>query len=128
MAIKFRPVNRVNPQDVAAPQKFYATAVGDGRTDFKRLAKLISMQSTVSKADCLAVLSSLEENVIMELQEGRIVDLGELGTFQVGILSEGRETFEEVNANVVKSARLRFRPGKEFKRMLKAGLEFQKIN
>jgi predicted histone-like DNA-binding protein len=128
MAVKFRSVNRVNPQDVEAPQKFYATAVGDGRTNFKRLARLISMHSTVSKADCLAVLSSLEENVIMELQEGRIVDFGDLGSFQVGIKSEGRETSDEVNANVVRKARLRFRPGKEFQRMLKAGLEFQKIN
>jgi len=113
---------------VEAPQKFFATAVGDGRTDFKRLAKLISMHSTVSKADCLAVLSSMEENIIMELQEGRIVQMGDLGTFQVGVQSEGRETTEEVGANVVKKARLRFRPGLELKRMLKAGLSFQKID
>ena len=30
MAVKLKAVQRVNPQDVTAPQKFYAKAVGDG--------------------------------------------------------------------------------------------------
>ena len=42
------------------------------------------MQCTVNRADCLAVLSALQDNIIeMELQEGRIVDLGDIGCFKL---------------------------------------------
>ena len=118
MAVKLKAVQRVNPQDVQAPQKFYAKAVSNGRTDLKRLAKLVAMQCTVNRADCLAVLAALEDNIIMELQDGRIVQLGELGTFQLGVSSTGSVTSEEVNSNSVKKARLNFRPGEEMKKML----------
>ena len=125
MAVKIKAVLRVNPQDVTAPQKFYAKAVGDGRTDLKRLAKLVAMQCTVNRADCLAVLAALEDNIIMELQDGRIVQLGDLGTFQLGVSSTSSLTSEEVGSNSVKKARLNFRPGEELKKMLN-NLSYQK--
>ena len=56
MSVKLKVVKRVKPQDLLAPQKYYAKAVGDGSTDLKRLAKMIVMQCTVNRADCLAVL------------------------------------------------------------------------
>lgn len=119
MAVKLKAVQRVNPQDVQAPQKFYAKAVSNGRTDLKRLAKLVALQCTVNRADCLAVLAALEDNIIMELQEGKIVQMGELGTFQLSVNSIGSDTSEEVGTNSVKKARLNFRPGEELKNMLK---------
>lgn len=119
MAVKLKAVQRVNPQDVSAPQKFYAKAVSNGRTDLKRLAKLVAMQCTVNRADCLAVLAALEDNIIMELQDGKIVQMGELGTFQLSVNSMGSDTSEEVGTNSVKKARLNFRPGEELKNMLK---------
>ena len=127
MAVKLISVQRVNPQDVTAPQKFYARAVGDGRTNLKRLAKMIAMQCTVNRADCLAVLAALEDNIIMELQDGKIVELGDLGTFQLGVSSIGSLTSIEVGSNSVKKARLNFRPGEELKKMLN-NLSYTKPN
>ena len=118
MSVKLKVVKRVNPQDLLAPQKYYAKAVGDGSTDLKRLAKMIAMQCTVNRADCLAVLAALEDNIIMELQDGRIVHLGDLGTFQLGVKSTGSATSEEVNTTSVMKARLNFRPGEELKKMM----------
>ncbi|WP_247653605.1 hypothetical protein [Flavobacterium sp. CS20] len=57
--VTFKTVQKVNPQDVAAPRKFYAQVKTSGRTDLNRLAFLISNQSTVRKADCLAVHGSI---------------------------------------------------------------------
>lgn len=125
MAVKLKAVMRVNPQDVTAPQKFYAKAVGNGRTDLKRLAKMVAMQCTVNRADCLAVLAALEDNIILELQEGRIVQLGDLGTFQLGVSSKGSDTSDEVNSSSVTKARLNFRPGEELKKML-SNLSYRK--
>jgi predicted histone-like DNA-binding protein len=125
MSVRLKTVQKVNPQDVAAPQKYYAQAVSTGRSDMDRLARLIAMQCTVNRADCLAVLSALQDNIIMELEEGRIVELGELGVFQLGVRSKGHDLALEVSSNSVKKARLNFRPGTELKKMLN-NLHFRK--
>jgi predicted histone-like DNA-binding protein len=125
MAVKIKAVQRVNPQDVEAPQKYYARAVKTGSTDLKRLAKLVAMQCTVSRADCMAVLAALEDNIIMELQEGRIVHLGDLGSFQLGVRSRANENAHDVSSESVKKVRLHFRPGDDLKFMMN-NLKFSK--
>jgi predicted histone-like DNA-binding protein len=118
MAIKFKTQSRKNPQDMTAPEKFYAAAVADGNVDLDRLAELISYQCTVTETDCYAVLLSLEHNIIGELGQGRIVKLGRLGNFQVGISSTGSDTAAEVSANAITKSRILFRPGKKLRSML----------
>lgn len=118
MSVKFKVVSRRNPQDIAAPEKFYATAIADGEIDLERLAELIAYQCTVTEADCYAVLLSLEHNTIEELNQGRIVRLGRLGSFQIGINSEGEDTSEAVTAASIIKNRILFRPGKKLRNML----------
>ncbi|MBA4275984.1 HU family DNA-binding protein [Flavobacterium sp.] len=118
MAIKFKPQSRKNPQDLTAPEKFYAAAVADGNVDLDRLAELISYQCTVTETDCYAVLLALEHNIIGELGQGRIVKLGRLGNFQVGISSKGSDSAAEVSATTITKSRILFRPGKKMRSML----------
>ncbi|MDN3676902.1 HU family DNA-binding protein [Flavobacterium paronense] len=127
MPVKFTVVPKKNPQDLLAPAKFYANAVGDGETDLDKLAKAISIQCTVTEADCYAVLVSLESNIITELEEGRIVKLGRLGNFQVGLSSEGKATADEVTSNAITNNRIRFRPGKRLRTFLKT-VTYQKVS
>ena len=54
--VQIIPVERPNPQDRTAENKFYALAVSKGSTDLERLAYLVSHQSTVREGDCYAVL------------------------------------------------------------------------
>lgn len=119
MSVKFKAVSRKNPQDLAAPEKFYARAIADGEVDLDTLAQMISEQNTVTETDCYAVLISLEKNIISELGQGRIVKLGRLGTFQVGISSEGEDTAEEVGSSSIVKSRINFRPGKRMQNFLK---------
>jgi predicted histone-like DNA-binding protein len=118
MSVKYKVLPRKNPQDVNAPEKFYAAAVADGNVDLDRLAELISYQCTVTESDCYAVLLSLEHNIIGELGQGRIVKLGRLGNFQVGVSSEGKNSAEEVSATSIYKSRILFRPGKRLRAML----------
>ena len=118
MAIKFKTQSRKNPQDLTAPDKYYAAAVADGNVDLDRLAELISYQCTVTETDCYAVLLALEHNIIGELGQGRIVKLGRLGNFQVGISSKGSDTAAEVSASTITKSRILFRPGKKLRSML----------
>ena len=124
--INLKPVGKKNPQDVTAPQQFYAQAVKTGLTDLNRLAYLISNQSTVREPDCLAVLSALVHNMTDELSQGRVVQLGSLGNFQVGVSSEPSATPEEVNISNVKQIRLNYRPGKRVRKALET-MDFKLI-
>lgn len=125
MAIKYKVLPRKNPRDLMAPEKFYAAAIADGDVDLDRLAELISYQCTVTASDCYAVLLSLEHNIIGEVGQGRIVKLGRLGNFQVGISSVGKDTESEVSANAITKSRILFRPEKKLRTMLN-DLSFRK--
>ena len=83
--VKVKSIERPNPQDRTADNKFYAQAIATGTTDLERLAYLVSNQSTVREADCYAVLLSLLHNISDELQQGKIVKLDKLGSFQIGV-------------------------------------------
>ena len=124
ISLKF--FKRKNPRDISAPEKFYAGVIYNGSIDMKTLAERIAYQSTLTPGDCYNVLSALEKNVIDELKEGRIVHLGELGTFRLSVSSNGSNTYEEANTGLVKKARILFRPGSRFRDMLR-NLVFKKM-
>lgn len=126
MSVNFISVPKKNPQNLEAPEKFYAVAKSNGVVEMDRLSVLISEQCTVTEADCLAVLASLEKQMIRQLEEGRIVRLGRIGTFQIGVRSEGMETAEEVTANSITKSRVLFRPAENLKNLLKT-LRFSKV-
>lgn len=116
--LKLNIIERPNPQDRLAENKFYAQVVATGKTDLERLAYLVSNQSTVREADCYAVLLSLLHNIVDELKQGKIVKLDKLGTFQLGIQSKGEASAEEVTLNSVTNLRIKFRPEKRMKNQL----------
>ena len=120
MSVKYQVLRRRNPQDILMPDKFYAAAVGDGETDLDTLAEMIAYQCTVTKPDCYAVLMALEHNIVSELRQGRIVKIGSLGNFQVGISSLGMEFPEDVSSNVIIGNRILFRPGRQLRILLKS--------
>lgn len=125
MSIKFKSVQRVNPQDTQAPKKFYAKTTGASITDLSEIAELVAMNTSMSKPDCYAVLMGLETFVIRELSQGRNVRLGELGTYKISLSAEGKETDEEVVSTSIKKARINFTPGKGLKKML-GNLDYKK--
>ena len=125
--VLIKPIGRKNPQDNAAPERYYAHAVADGFVDLERLAYLVSNQCTVREADCLAVLNALQHNVMDELARGSVVQLGNLGNFQVGVRSNPSDVLEEVTPANVRSAHINFRPGKRIKKML-SSLDYKVSN
>lgn len=127
MSVKYKVLPRKNPQDLFAPEKFYAAAIADGETNLDKLAEQISYQCTVTESDCYAVLLSLERNIISELEQGRIVKLGRLGNFQIGVSSEGKDTADEVTSGAIVKTRILFRPGKRLRSLLK-DLSFRKAS
>ncbi|SDS17453.1 DNA-binding protein, histone-like, putative [Polaribacter sp. KT25b] len=116
--VKIIPISKSNPQDRGAENKYYAQAVATGKTDLERLAYLVANQSTVREGDCYAVILSLIHNIVDELNQGRIVKLDKLGTFNISVSSNASDTPEAVSANLIKDVRIRFRPDQRIKNSL----------
>ena len=104
----------------------YATAQINGELSLKQLSRRVSMQTTVSRADVVAVLISTVENLLDALQEGKQVDFGELGKFRLHILNEGAESLEKFTSTNITGVSIQYIPGEDLKNVF-AGLEFQPV-
>ena len=91
MALNYSVSLRPNPLDKDAAPKAYATAQINGELTLKQLSKRVSSQTTVSRADVVAVLTATVDNLLEALTEGKQVDFGELGKFRLQIASIGTE-------------------------------------
>jgi predicted histone-like DNA-binding protein len=65
--------------------------------------------------------------MLKSLSDGKVVELGKLGSLRVSISSSGEENSEDVNASNIKISRVLFRPGNDITNLLKT-LEFEKID
>ena len=121
MAIKFKVIERGHPGVVGGGvKKFYATSVLEGEISLTDLTRQIEKICTVSGADIRAVLYALVDVAVDNLNNGRIVRLGELGSLRPTLSSEGKTTAEEVTAAAIKEAGVLFTPGTRIKEMLAA--------
>jgi hypothetical protein len=60
------------------------------------------------------------------VNDGKSVNLGELGTLRVSFGSEGVETEAQVGASKISGVKIIFTPGAELKKSL-AGIHFEKV-
>ena len=127
MTIQIKAVERGQPGVVGGGvKKYYASPVHDREITLDNLTKAIEKTSTVNGADIRAVLYAMVEESVNGLSEGRIIRLGDLGSFRITISSEGKDTAEEVTASSVKKAGVIFTPGKKLKEMLDSA-KFTKV-
>ena len=125
-SVTYSVVPRINPRDKEAAPKFYAQAQARGDVNIREMATRIQGSCTVTKADVYAVLVALEDVIVEALQNGEIVRLGELGTFQVSLSGKGAVTSEDYDASLIKKVRINFRPGLTLAGMLDS-LSFSKV-
>ena len=119
MAIPIKVIERGQPGVAGGgTKKFYASNISVGETDLDGLTTRIEKISTVSGADIRAVLYAMVDVAVDELDSGRIVRLGDLGSVRVSVSSQGHDTAEEVSANSIKGRKVLFTPGKRIKQLL----------
>jgi len=106
--------------------KFYARAQSVGQMSFKKLCAKISDRCTATKADVMASLEGCIYVMKEALEDGKIVRLGDFGSFQLSLSSEGTLIEKDfVSANIT-GAKILFRPGVDLKELYN-GLEYQKV-
>lgn len=107
-------------------QKYYASPIYSGDTTIKELGSRLSAQSAITKADAIAVVTGLIDLIAADLKDGKIVRLGDLGSFKISLSSNGEDTVEQVTSKSIKSSKVLFRPAKDFQDSL-TGLTFTKV-
>lgn len=125
--INIKVNQKVNPQAPEGPRKFYGSAKASGFADIRKLANRISKETTLGTPDVMAVIEALLQDIPEFLLEGKIVKLGDFGTFRITVCGEGAETEEEYNSSMIQKINLHFRGGKVFKDVL-ASAQFSRVS
>ena len=125
-AVTYSVVARKNPKEPEFPPKFYAHAQARGEADIKTLSDRIQVMCTVTRADVMAVLVALETTVNDCLANGEIVRLGDLGSLQMSLSSDGAVSKEDFTPSMIKKSRILFRPGETLAAMQKT-LRYERV-
>jgi predicted histone-like DNA-binding protein len=123
--MKYKVVNRKNPQERESPGKWYATPINEGKVTQQEIAADIVNLSSLSRGDVANVISSLIDTIPKYLIMNKSVALGELGTMRISFTSEGVETPEEFTASKISGIRILFVPSPELRKKLQ-NIHFEK--
>ncbi len=127
MSVMYKSVAKSQPGVLGGGQsKYYAGIVRERRIELRKFATEISNMCTLTTTDVFAVLESLIDRMYVHLEEGRIVRLGEFGSFSPSINSVGVELPEEVNRSVIKRFKVNFRPSSLLSERL-SNVKFEKV-
>ncbi|MBR5147882.1 MAG: HU family DNA-binding protein [Bacteroidaceae bacterium] len=122
-----------NPNGIEGVDYFSCKASKTSDYTFKELASDIAYSTTCTKADALAVLSSIKPFVEKALLSGRRVVLEDLGSFVIGIRSKcfssdaiAAEDFSP--SSMIRGYSVRFRPEVELKKDIAKGIAYKRIS
>lgn len=127
MTVSYSVVPRKNPAKKDEAAKYYAQAQAAGELDFEELCEAITSRSTCTETDVRASISGILYEAKRSLKAGRIVRLGDLGSLQIGLNSEGATSVKEFSSSMIKGAHIIFRPGKTLAELLKI-LSYQQVS
>lgn len=111
----YKVIERKDPRTPDGQGKYYGYIVNMSKIDIEEIATRISASCTVTRHDCLAVLSALQEQIIYALKEGKRVHLGDIGSFRVMANGLGSETPEAYETSLISALRVRFTPNTALK-------------
>ncbi len=123
--MKYKLIERKNPQQPNERGKLYASPVNDGKVSQKEISADIVGLSSLSRGDVNNVIDCLLDTVPKYLLMGKSVSLGELGTLRITFTSEGVETPEEFSVGKIKGARVLFTPSPAMRKAI-TDIKFEK--
>ena len=100
-------------------KKWYAVATNDGELTVDDLTKLIEKFSALSEADIRGVIIALENVIMDNLANGKIIRLDKLGSFYPTLSSRGADKEEIFDTSYIRGASGRYRPGTRISNALK---------
>ena len=112
---------------------FHGQAIKTGELTLDKLAKRINNSTTVTQADCRAVLVSMKDHIIEALTEGQVVVLDDLGRFQITLQgkcynAERMATEDFSPSAMIKGHKIVFRPDATLKREVAKDFKLKRIS
>ena len=107
---------RPNPRDKEAAPKFYASPQVSENISMAEFCKHIASHGSVySRADIQSVLTQAVDCMKEMLLDGKKIELGDLGEFNIGFSSKGTVTAEDFNPiHHIKTVHVNWAPGVSF--------------
>ena len=102
--MNYKVIERKDPRNPEAPGKYYGF--------------IVHLSKIVTRHDCLAVLSALQEQIIYALQEGKRVHLGDIGSFRTVANGLGSDTAEKYDPAYITKLRVCFTPNTKLKKAM----------
>lgn len=129
MAINYSIAGLKNPSLMGTGEvKYYAKSQVSGEIGINQLAEEIAYSTTLTDGDVLNAIRALVKRITIHIQEGKIVRLESLGSFQVQLSGEGADSPDLYMPSMIKKVRLQFRPGASIKQVLNPDvLSFRKV-
>jgi predicted histone-like DNA-binding protein len=122
MAIRYRVTKRNNSIQNKKEQ-YIMQAVTTGTVDLETISEAISNECTLHSVDVQAVLIALGKKLDFYLQQGNIVDLGDVGKFKMGFQCKAEEDPTLLSPKQsIKKYHVNYQPSIKLKRKLKAGI------
>ena len=115
MSIFLKAVQRINPSEPDEPKKWYPVQYTTKRVDESEVAMLIADETTLNPMEAAMAIRQLRKVVQRLLLDGKSVKLGDWGTFNVTLNTEGAERKEDLTARNVKRVNINFQPADEMK-------------
>ena len=111
--LQYTLVQRVNPQDPEAPKKWFASPKTVQRLDLSETCKRATRHTSIAPAEVKAALELLVEVLPEMLGDSNSIDIG-IGTLRISYGSEGAESPEEFNVELIRNPKLIYTPSKSF--------------
>ncbi len=108
-------IARQKKDPIKGISNFYAQIAAVEPVSLNEIAVKISSGCTVSVHDIKAVISSLQEQIVFALRDGKSVRLGDLGAFRPTIVAKPQAEETDVTGKDVERVRVRFTPSSYLK-------------
>ena len=112
---------------------FHGQAIKTGELTLEKLSKRINNSTTITQADCYAVLKSMKDHIAEALIEGQVVVLDDLGRFQITL--QGKCYSQDMMAEsdfspsaMIKGHKIVFRPDAALKKEVARDFKLQRIS
>ena len=116
--IPYKVIPRKSPKDRSI--KYYGVQHTRQMSEQDFVERIVQ-KNTVTRADVLAVIASIREELVYSIRNGNSVTLPEIGTFGFTIKTRGAETKAKFVADNIKSLLVRFKPSSKLKYNVKVG-------
>lgn len=132
MAINYQVVGCTNPEGAEGVEYATNRATKTGDYTFKALAEDIQKSTTVTKADVVAVLTAMKEELKSHLLQGQRIVLDELGSLQANVQSKcfaqsviPSDSFDPYS--FIRNVGIRFRPEADLLKYIRSNRTLKRV-